>query len=438
MNQGIETNPGAILGPWLVGGDGIDHIGAYWQSADGDQASIDLSGTGPGSITTSLSTLSGWTTGATYRVSFSLAANPDNTLSPQSCVRATTASSQQDYCFNVLNVDGQGTQASTANMGWQRHTFEFTGAPTDHLTFTSLDAPGDGWGPALDHITVEKLVPTTGTGVRQLFTGKERDQETNLDYFEARYFGAAQGRFTSADPFNIITRAENREHFETYLSQPQNWNAYVYTWNNPLRYTDPTGETVYVIAYTTGNESGDEEFKRVAETRANEIRNAKGFDSKRDTVLIRGIRSFDDLKGLVKDANALDKSFGKVGELSIVSHAGQDGPNFNYGHNRPGGPRYTNEQNPSGIASLTVNWDSSARACFLGCRTADRYSNGGFAQSFADRQGVPSYGFPDASGFSSSPSRRSYWYVLGLGGQNLYMTNRDGRPPVRKDPTKPR
>ncbi|MBE7541936.1 MAG: hypothetical protein M9913_23435 [Bryobacteraceae bacterium] len=42
MNQDIETNPGAILGPWLVGGDGTDHIGADWQSADGDQASIDL------------------------------------------------------------------------------------------------------------------------------------------------------------------------------------------------------------------------------------------------------------------------------------------------------------------------------------------------------------------------------------------------------------
>lgn len=59
----------------------------YWQSADGGQASIDFNGPGP----------------------FSLAANPDNTLSPQSCVRVTTASSQQDYCFNVLNVDGQGT-----------------------------------------------------------------------------------------------------------------------------------------------------------------------------------------------------------------------------------------------------------------------------------------------------------------------------------------
>jgi hypothetical protein len=118
------------------------------------------------------SNLSGWTSGATYRVSFSLAANPDNTLSPQSCLRATTATHQQDYCFNVLNVDGQGTQASSASMGWQRHTFEFTGSPTDHLTFTSLDAPGDAWGPALDNITVEKLVPTTGTGVRHLFTSK--------------------------------------------------------------------------------------------------------------------------------------------------------------------------------------------------------------------------------------------------------------------------
>ena len=212
----------------------------YWQSADGDQASIDLNGPGPGSITTSLSTLSGWTSGATYRVSFSLAANPDNTLSPQSCVRATTATHQQDYCFNVLNTDGQGTPASSANMGWQRHTFEFTGAPTDHLTFTSLDAPGDAWGPALDHITVEKLVPTTGPGVRHLFTGKERDQETGLDYFGARYLSAAQGRFTSADPtFLNILRVVN----------PQRWNRYSYAVNNPLKYIDPDGQEAIAIRY---------------------------------------------------------------------------------------------------------------------------------------------------------------------------------------------
>ncbi len=31
------------------------------------------------------------------------------------------------------------------------------------------------------------------------FTGKERDAETGLDYFGARYMSAAQGRFTSPD-----------------------------------------------------------------------------------------------------------------------------------------------------------------------------------------------------------------------------------------------
>ncbi len=32
------------------------------------------------------------------------------------------------------------------------------------------------------------------------FTGKERDAETGLDYFGARYYSGAQGRFTSVDP----------------------------------------------------------------------------------------------------------------------------------------------------------------------------------------------------------------------------------------------
>ena len=33
--------------------------------------------------------------------------------------------------------------------------------------------------------------------VRIQFTGKERDAETGLDYFGARYVSGAQGRFTS-------------------------------------------------------------------------------------------------------------------------------------------------------------------------------------------------------------------------------------------------
>lgn len=66
------------------------------------------------------------------------------------------------------------------------------------------------------------------------FTGKERDAETGLDYFLARYLSSPQGRFTSTDPAS------------GWPSDPQSWNMYAYARNNPLLYTDPDGETYRV------------------------------------------------------------------------------------------------------------------------------------------------------------------------------------------------
>lgn len=65
----------------------------------------------------------------------------------------------------------------------------------------------------------------------QKFTGQYRDSETNLDFFNARYFGSGLGRFTSVDPLNAGAD----------LSDPQTWNAYSYVRNNPLSNTDPLG-----------------------------------------------------------------------------------------------------------------------------------------------------------------------------------------------------
>ena len=53
-----------------------------------------------------------------------------------------------------------------------------------------------------------------------------------MDYFLARYYSSAQGRFTSVDP--LLESAKR--------NLPQSWNRYTYALNNPLRYTDPTGE----------------------------------------------------------------------------------------------------------------------------------------------------------------------------------------------------
>ncbi|MGH9931723.1 MAG: RHS repeat-associated core domain-containing protein, partial [Pyrinomonadaceae bacterium] len=44
-------------------------------------------------------------------------------------------------------------------------------------------------------------------GVRQKFTQKERDNETGLDYFLARYYSSTQGRFTSPDATYSLSQA---------------------------------------------------------------------------------------------------------------------------------------------------------------------------------------------------------------------------------------
>lgn len=66
-------------------------------------------------------------------------------------------------------------------------------------------------------------------------TGKERDAETALDYFGARYFSGAQGRFTSPDPVPFQSEM---------VSDPQRWNLFSYARNNPTKYVDPTGEAI--------------------------------------------------------------------------------------------------------------------------------------------------------------------------------------------------
>jgi len=69
-------------------------------------------------------------------------------------------------------------------------------------------------------------------GIRQKFTLKERDNETGLDYFLARYYSLTQGRFTSIDPALDSAKPPT----------PQSWNRYAYCLNNPLRFIDPTGK----------------------------------------------------------------------------------------------------------------------------------------------------------------------------------------------------
>ena len=69
-----------------------------------------------------------------------------------------------------------------------------------------------------------------------IFTGKERDTESGNDYFEARYYSSAMGRFMSPD-----WSAQEQPVPYANLDDPQSLNLYAYVRNNPLSRTDADG-----------------------------------------------------------------------------------------------------------------------------------------------------------------------------------------------------
>jgi RHS repeat-associated protein len=82
----------------------------------------------------------------------------------------------------------------------------------------------------------DNTICSTSNLTSHKFTGKERDTESNLDNFGARYYSSAQGRFLTADWSAIPAPVPYAN-----LSDPQTLNLYAYVGNNPLGRVDPDG-----------------------------------------------------------------------------------------------------------------------------------------------------------------------------------------------------
>jgi RHS repeat-associated protein len=102
---------------------------------------------------------------------------------------------------------------------------------TDHLGSSSIITDNSG-----NKVEEIYYYPFGGTRLNQgsvnlkhKYTGQEEDPETGLYYYNARYYDPQLGRFISAD--SIVQEPDD----------PQSFNRYSYTRNNPLIYTDPTG-----------------------------------------------------------------------------------------------------------------------------------------------------------------------------------------------------
>lgn len=82
------------------------------------------------------------------------------------------------------------------------------------------------------------------------FTGKQRDAETNLDVFQARYYASMSGRWMLPD-WSALPEAVPYAN----LGNPQTLNLYTYVGNNPITHTDVDGHYM-----NTANEPGGSGF----------------------------------------------------------------------------------------------------------------------------------------------------------------------------------
>jgi RHS repeat-associated protein len=223
-----------------------------------------------------------------------------------------TVTATSDSVVRLMEVeawgyDGQSLQWLVADqLGTPRMVFDKTGALAnvkrhDYLPFGEELFAGTG-----GRTTGQGYSATDG--VRQKFTQKERDTETGLDYFRARYYASTQGRFTSADP--LLSSGSNYD--------PQTWNRYSYTLNNPLKYIDPTG--MFVWDTSLGGSADDKDVSgkirdkrkqiRAAIAKANEALNSGTLDSTQKASLERALKAY----GAEGTANGVSLAVGKVSD----------------------------------------------------------------------------------------------------------------------------
>jgi RHS repeat-associated protein len=71
----------------------------------------------------------------------------------------------------------------------------------------------------------------SSSGNEFVFTTYQRDSESGLDYAMARYYDSTAARFCSADPVS------------GQINDPQTWDRYTYSRNDPIDLTDPSGQS---------------------------------------------------------------------------------------------------------------------------------------------------------------------------------------------------
>ena len=196
-------------------------------------------------------------------------------------VEKVAGSSTIDYLYSldghviVEPLSGGGTNAEYIYAGSQL-VAEYANSTTrfvheDHLGSTRLMTNLSGCiVESLDYLPFGELnsvgsASCTSADTTHKFTGKERDSESGLDNFGARYNSSQYGRFMTPDPLG------------GQIGDPQTLNKYAYVRNNPLNLIDPTDMMDETAGGITGDNSGNPDCSELGQSYCNNVNVDWGF-----------------------------------------------------------------------------------------------------------------------------------------------------------------
>jgi RHS repeat-associated protein len=184
------------------------------------------------------------------------------------------------------------------------------------------------------------------------FTTYDRDNASQLDYAMARFYRSREGRFNTPDP----------GHVGGNVGDPQSWNAYAYSRNDPINLVDPTG-LLYGFCVTVGRTGCYEAYDRDFES----IVGDQGYD------LLGGREAGD--RGLILRNG---ERVGNYVHYYLDDPGGIGGgglPNYPPGVDDPGAGTVTTTTGPTRVADpparLTVLLNQLSRCPFASSMAAD-------------------------------------------------------------------
>jgi RHS repeat-associated protein len=136
--------------------------------------------------------------------------------------------------LNEINKDGNVSKSIVYGLGQiasvdSADKIQYIHTDVQGSAVVATDKNGVSAG-EYDYDPFGTLIGKTGSATDYLYTGQEYDIESDLYYYNARYYNPRMGRFLSRDAIH------------GFDGDSISRNPYLYVKNNPLKYTDPSGK----------------------------------------------------------------------------------------------------------------------------------------------------------------------------------------------------